>query len=210
VTSIELIGGIDFVLQTLFDSFSVGQTLIVDEGAGEANGGGEGGPGTATSGFGSEGIYASDGTAVLPGSDALSFRFAHGVPLARLPEVLRNIVLELYMGANDAPASSHGGGAFGASAGEGGGGDGALPRNPAAAAFEVEASASTIVDSQDGDTTLALAAGAFAAALPAGMARKVRTFDFGGRAGQARGAQLEREAFERAPDERIAARGIDW
>jgi Ca2+-binding RTX toxin-like protein len=228
VTEIDLIDGIDLVLQSLFDAFSspgVVETLVVEGGAPAA--GVEESIAAFSdylSGFGVEGIFSSDGTLVQPGLDSLSFSFGRGVPLAQIPELLRNIVLELSLGAGIAPPG-HGGESGGAEGGgllEGEGqGEGAaqaaetLALSPATVQFAVEAQASTLPPEPDAapsesQEALALAAGAAALAGTRPGVRTVQGFDpatgrFAERTAQpapAGPARLDRTEF--------APRSIDW
>jgi len=229
VTNIELIDGIDLVLQALFDSYSVPQgegDVLVQENDAEAQGEGGAEGGGLLEGFGTEGIFASDGTLVLPGLNSLSFSFGRGVPLAQIPELLRNIVLELSLGTGNPPPAHGGesGGQGAAGEGQGGGnpqagGDGAAGEVLTQIPFSVEAQATTLTpadtanaqeSAQDPAAALAAGAAAFTGLRSTQGARTVQSFDpatgrlaeRGPLAAFVGAAVLERAAF--------AARGIDW
>src|SRR5262249_27611015 len=132
VTTIEILDGVDLVLQTLFDSFnssgSSGEGIVlVQEHNTESAGAEDEGLGSVpTGGLGTEGIFASDHIAVLPGNGVLTLAFGRPLPLAQVPEVLRNIVLELSLG-NGTPPPAHGGESGGQSQVQGEGTGGAAP-----------------------------------------------------------------------------------
>ncbi|HEX2649809.1 MAG TPA: DUF4347 domain-containing protein [Burkholderiales bacterium] len=202
VTTIEILDGVDLVMQQLFDSFTAPQeeSVLIEE-SGSAGGGGETPIGALLAdSIGSEGIFASDGTALLPGNNALTFSFGRPAPLSQVPELLRNIVLELSLGAG-VPPPAHAGesGGQGSSPAEGPGNGGApndsgspqddaeQPKPSAALPFSLEDEASTLVPESTADEA---PVAAVAAAALAGLARPATR------------PVLERDAF--------APRRIDW
>src|SRR5262249_22186056 len=140
--------------------------------------------------FGTEGIFSSDGTAVMPrGLNSLTFNFGRGIPRSQVPGLLRNIVLELSLG-DGAPPAAHGdSGSPGATEDQHGGtaparGGAKSGETVGQAAFQVEGEATTLVPEQASreevqETPLLLAAGAMALAAvrPAPAARTVQAFD---------------------------------
>jgi hypothetical protein len=146
--------------------------------------------------------------------------YLRGQHMAQLPEELRNMILELYLG-NGRPAPAHGGeGAPGREPGEGPGG-GKPPAQPQGfiEPFELQAEASTVplvaaalaaTEARVArESDLEIAAAALAGGALAAWGRSVRTFDPAtGRFVEHRAeSRQERVELDRA---RFVGTGIDW
>jgi hypothetical protein len=209
VTKIELFGEPDFVLQTLFDLYTNtgggaaggDDVLIVEEDEGQSE---------------EQQQFAQDGEGEgetgkpdpLP-PHALVLSFQRGQSMAQLPQELRNMILELYLG-NGSAGPSHV--IEGLDQGQGA----KPPAEPQSEAipFQAQAVASTLVvppapGAAADDRELELAGAALAGAALSLSGRNVRTFDpasgrFTEHRAEARG---ERVDLDRA---RFVGTGIDW
>jgi Ca2+-binding RTX toxin-like protein len=216
VTSIELFGEPDLVLQTLFKLYSNGDNgleggdvVIVEEDGDDERGADrflilESDDGRPGRGAGQE----------LP-AHALVLSFLRGQHLAQLPQELRNMILELSLG-RGTPGAGHGGEDQGQGQGQGGGKPPAEPQSEAAP-FSIEAEATTLIvpaaEAKDagarGDDDLTLAAAALSGAALATSGRTVRTFDPASGRFSERGAPAAQESTN-VDRLRFVGTGIDW
>jgi Ca2+-binding RTX toxin-like protein len=199
VTNIELVGKPDLVLQKLFELYSGGpqnETIVIAENEPEEE------PAVVVAGGGDEPVSGP----ALPGSGSLVFSFGHGEPLARIPELLRNMVLELYLGSGET-GPSH--------SGETGTPPADTPPGPTADSGEVTAGEETApltFDVTEGAIAFVQLPATAAPEQPvaAGLAALLGAQLIHQGAGGSRSGVLERAAFETANHRAIAARGIDW
>jgi Ca2+-binding RTX toxin-like protein len=214
VTSIELFGEPDLVLQTLFKLYSNGDNgieggdvVIVEEDDDDERG--------------ADRFLILESDDDRPGrgpghelpAHALVLSFLRGQHLAQLPQELRNMILELSLG-RGTPGAGHGGEGLGE--GRGGGKPPAEPQSEAAS-FSLEAEASTLIlpaaeakgaGAQD-ESELTLAAAALSGAALATSGRSVRTFDPSSGRFSERDASVPQESTN-VDRLRFVGTGIDW